>query len=366
MNLKRIAALRNQFTALKIDSLLVTDPIGVTYLCGFTGDSSCLWVGQDCCTLLSDGRFETQIRDQCPGLDAAIRQPQRMMHELVAEVYSQERHGKRVGFESDHLTVAALNAYSAGSPIHWTPTVGAVSRLRMVKDETEICFIRKSISVAEETLLAICFGGDQFQFDGTERDLAYALESEIRRRGGTGTSFDPIVARDTAGALPHYQPADVQLAGATTLLIDWGAMVDGYASDLTRTFHNGRAGAEFDRAYRAVHEAHDASVAAATVGATAAAVDAAARDCLARYGLGQYFVHSTGHGFGMQVHESPRMAEGETLELSAGMVITIEPGVYLPDQFGIRLENDFLITDDGPEQLSAAIPLGLEQSAKIG
>lgn len=362
----RIAKLRQPFEELGIDSYLVTDPIDVTYLCGFTGDSSLLWVGSDAIVLLSDGRFETQIRDQCPDLDAAIRQPQTAMHQWVAQVHSHDRFGKRVGFQSEHLTVAAFEAFASNESIQWTPTTGVIGRLRMIKDRREIEQIRESIVVAEQTLETVCFSNGNFSFDGTERELAFAIESEIRRRGGSGTSFEPIVARDAAGALPHYQPSDIAIAGSTTLLIDWGAMVGGYASDLTRTFHSGDAGPDFERAYGAVHAAHDAAVAAAVVGATAGQVDAAARDCLAQCGWGDYFLHSTGHGFGMQVHEAPRIAAGQDVELQSGMVITIEPGVYLADRFGIRLENDILVAADGPQSLSTAFPLGLEQSAKIG
>lgn len=368
---ERISRLRALLDKNEVDSLLVSDPVNVRYLTGFTGDSTYLWVGRSRATLLSDGRFETQIRDQCgDDVAAAIRPPSMKMHQLIAEVHDAVEHGRRVGFESDQLTVAAFEQIRGKTEVDWRSTTGVVAAMRMIKDDAEIAKIERSVQIAEQALLEVCLpdgiDGPLRIGDQTERELAFALEAAMRRRGATGTSFDTIVAAGAASALPHYQPSGATIGDASVLLVDWGAMVDGYASDMTRTFHGPRAGDEFDRCYDAVLAAHDAAAAAIRPGVLVGEVDAAARQSLAAAGLADRFVHSTGHGFGMEVHEPPRLADGETLTLAAGMVITIEPGAYLPDRFGIRLENDYLVTETSSRRLGGGIPLGLEASRRIG
>ena len=194
----------------------------------------------------------------------------------------------------------------------------------------------------------------------TERELAWAIEAGIRRHGGDGVSFPVIVAADAAAALPHYQPGDVPLADASVLLIDWGASAGGYVSDLTRTFHDPtRVDAEFLAAYETTLAAHHAAVAAIRPGVTAAAVDSAARSVIADAGQGDLFAHATGHGIGMAVHEGPRIGQGVDLTLAAGMVITVEPGIYVANRWGIRIENDVLVTPTGSRVLSSRLPTGL-------
>ena len=378
---RRIGDLRDRFDYSKIDSLLVSDPLNVHYLTGFTGDSTFLWVGRDTATLLSDGRFETQIRDQCPGIKrVAIREPSKKMHQLVRDVHSAASHGRSIGFESASMTVAQHDQVAGAlesSSATWIATGGLVENLRAIKDDHEVKIIERSIDVAQQALAEV-MGTIQWNRSAavTERELAFALESAMRARGASGCSFDTIVAVDRSAALPHYQPGETPIGDADVLLIDWGAMVDGYASDLTRTFYRpgdqpaeregGVTPDEFEVVYRAVHAAHDAAAGVLRAGASAAAVDQAARSVLDREGMADRFIHATGHGFGLNVHESPRLAAGEETVLAAGMVVTIEPGVYLPDRLGIRLENDFLVTDGGCRLLSTGLPLGLEHAAAIG
>ena len=356
----RLSKLIDRFDELGIDAMLVTDETNVRYLTEFTGDSTYLWVTPTRQTLLSDGRFETQIRDQCghlKTLDVAIRPPSVKMHELVQQVLRSAGGNPRIGFEADHVTVATRLSWEAVDGVQWKSCSGVVESLRQIKDPGEIECIRRAINVAERAFLSFGLSDGSIDFDGTERELAFALEAEMRRLGASGASFDIIVAVDAAAALPHYQPANVPVRGAKTLLVDWGAMVDGYASDLTRTLHGTEPADEFVSVRAAVHRAHDAAVAAVHSGAIVADVDAAARKVLAEHDLAEFFVHSTGHGFGLAVHEAPRIAAGQRTELRAGMMVTIEPGVYLPDRFGIRLENDVLVTDGGSEVMSTTLPM---------
>ena len=336
--------------------MLVTDEINVRYLSGFTGDSSYLLVQRGNAMILSDGRYETQIAEQCPTLAVAIRPPGQLMPDLLRTVAG-ELGNQRIGIEACHVSVAAMGQMQADCPnVQWIETSDVVERLRMIKDAGEIAITRQAVEIAEA-----CFGAmiDELDTQWTERAIAFELESKMRALGAEGVSFPPIVAAGPAGALPHYQPSDTVLGDAATLLIDWGACYRGYASDLTRTLHRSHASDRFRRAYQVVLEAQLAAIEAIRPGVTASEVDAAARHVLAREGMDEAFKHGLGHGTGLQIHESPRMSSVSEETLVSGMIITVEPGVYFEGDFGIRIEDDILVTDQGREVLSR-LPKGLE------
>ena len=273
-----------------------------------------------------------------------------------------------VGIDASSITLSAFRILDALTRdalrgTQWVESNAVVADLRMVKDATEIEMIRRAIAAAESALTAVGLVGPgrrPMRKLGDERELAFAIEHEMRLRGATGASFDPIVAAGTTGSLPHYRPGSRRIGDHTTLLIDWGARLDGYCSDLTRTFYADGCDAEFDRVYGAVLDAQHAAIDALVVGATAASIDAAARSVLKQHKLDDYFVHALGHGIGLDVHEGPRMGAEVETPLAAGMVVTVEPGVYLPDRFGVRIEDDVWVTDDGPQVLSMAIDKGLD------
>lgn len=373
---ERREALRKHFEASKVDSLLVSDEINVRYLTGFTGDSSVLWIGHDFALMLSDGRYTAQLNNECGDLKQAIRPPQTPMAAWICSTL--EGCGQTVGFEASDVSVATFQAIREIVGVVWKETQGMVETLRMKKDSSEIASIRKSVDIAQQALAAIGLH-PQKPSDAwrsmTERELAYALEAEIRSLGGEGTSFEPIIAVNEAGALPHYHPSDRPLGGAKTLLVDWGANVDGYASDMTRTFHDGKPSDRFGSAYQAVLEAHLAAAAALKPGVAAQDIDETARSVLRQAGFGDYFSHALGHGFGLRIHEAPRLGGGIEMPLEPNMVVTIEPGVYLDGEFGIRLEDDYLITEQGFELLgqtpdggilASSLPKGLEEVGIIG
>ncbi len=353
---ERLLSLTSQLDELEVDAMLVTDEINVRYLSGFTGDSSFLLVLRDRSMLLSDGRYETQIAEQCPSLAAVIRPPGQLMPELLRSVMC-DLGSMRIGIEACHVSVAALGQMTANCPdIQWIETSDVVERQRMIKDADEISTTRRAVQIAES-----CFESMVAELDSrwTERAIAHELESKMRALGAEGVSFPPIVAAGPAGALPHYHPGDTVLGDAATLLIDWGACYRGYASDLTRTLYRDHASDRFRRAYEVVLEAQLAAIEAIGPGVAAKDVDAAARGVLERAGLGEAFKHGLGHGTGLQIHEAPRMSSVSDETLASGMIITVEPGVYFEGDFGIRIEDDILVTDRGCEVLSS-LPKGLD------
>lgn len=361
----RIRRLLHSLSERPWDALLITDEINVRYLSGFTGDSSWLLITDDDVTILSDRRYETQIASQCPTLTASIRPPNQKLTARLAEVLADRRLGS-IGFESDHTSVSTLRMWETDAPaVTFTATASLVEDLRAIKDDGEIALIRRAIDVAQRAFIAVTHSWNSRM---TERDVSHSLEAAMRSMGASGVSFSPIVGVQPNGALPHYQPGDVPLGDCPTLLIDWGARVGGYCSDLTRTLHrpglSGSAMERFRSAYQAVSDAHQAAIETIRDGVDAQAVDAAARDLLTRAGYGDAFKHGLGHGFGLQIHEEPRMSQMSQGALRAGMVVTVEPGVYFENEFGIRIEDDILVTPDGHEVLSS-LPKGLDECVML-
>lgn len=354
----RIERLAEQLDALEADAMLVTSEINVRYLSGFTGDSSYLLVDRAGALMLSDGRYDTQLDIECPGLPAVIRLPSELIGEFAATVLNDSSH-KRVAIESSDLTLASFETLSEKcEPVTFIQTLGVVERLRMIKDAGEIETTRQAVRIAEaafESLLPMLSGR------WTEREVAHELESKMRFLGASGCSFSPIVGAGPAGALCHYHPSDRPLGDAPSVLIDWGAKFDGYASDITRTLHREHASDKFRRCYEAVLEAQLAAIEKMGPGVAASDVDATARGVLERHGLADAFKHGLGHGTGLQIHETPKMSASSTETLAPGMIITVEPGVYFEGEFGIRIEDDILITETGREVLSG-LPKGLEES----
>ena len=226
----------------------------------------------------------------------------------------------------------------------------------MIKDDSEIATTRRAVKVAQEAFLEVI---PEVQADWTELELVYALEASMRSRGAEGCSFAPIVGAGPGAALPHYQLSDRRIGGASCLLIDWGALCDGYASDLTRTLKLSGSGDAFSRAHEVVLEAQLAAISSIKPGVSTRAVDNAAREVLRAAGMEKAFKHGLGHGVGLQIHESPRMSAVGDDPLQSGMIITVEPGVYFDGEFGIRIEDDVLVTETGCEVLSD-LPKGLD------
>jgi Xaa-Pro aminopeptidase len=350
-----------------VDGLLVTHPVNVTYLTGFSGDSSYLVLTPGKTALVSDGRFRQQIGEECPGLEMYMRQPSQTVADAAAKVLNQLSL-RTVGFESGHLTVADLDLLrQAAASADWKPGRDRVERLRMVKDAGEIAQIREAIHIAER---AFAMFRAMLRASDSEKELADAMELYVRRAGGQGTSFPPIVAVGPRAALPHAPPTTTKVAEHGLLLVDWGACGRFYKSDLTRILvtHNNSAfpgrkavDGKLQDVYAVVLEAQARAIQALHPGVAASAVDAVARGVISAAGYGDYFSHSLGHGIGLQIHEAPILKGGNDTLLQAGMVVTVEPGIYLPDWGGVRIEDDVLITQDGCEVLTS-VPKELASS----
>jgi Xaa-Pro aminopeptidase len=347
-------------------ALLVTNPLNVTYLTGFSGEASYLILAKGKTILVSDGRFSEQIAEECPGLDTYIRPPdQPISAATIAQLLALAP--ASIGFESGHLTVSDHQTLADGvKTANWKPGDNRVEKLRAVKDAGEIAQIREAIRIAEK---AFAMFRALLRPEDTEKELVDALESYIRRAGGKESAFAPIVAVGPRAALPHAPPSLHRVSEDPVLLIDWGAQGAFYKSDLTRvlwTYNNvafpgGRKPSEKLREVHAVvAEAQRRAIALMRPGASSKAVDTAARGYIADQGYGAFFTHGLGHGFGLQIHEAPFFRPNVDVPLEAGMVVTCEPGIYLPGEFGVRIEDDILITPDGPEILTRC-PRELEE-----
>jgi len=355
----RRARLIGQLAQAQVEALLVSHPINVSYLTGFTGEASHLILSAGKTILVSDGRFPTQLAEECPDLETYIRPPAQVLAEATAHVLGQLGAG-RVEFESGHLTVAEHQALSdKAKAVQWKPGSNRVEALRQVKDAGEVAEIRAAIRMAER---AFAIFRALLRRDDQEKDLADNLEGYLRKVGARAGAFPAIVAAGRRAALPHAPPTAQRVGDAPLLLVDWGASGPFfYKSDLTRVLlpHNnsaipeGGARAKIQAVYEVVLRAQQAAIQALRPGVETQAIDAAARQVIADAGYGDFFTHSIGHGLGMLVHEAPLMRAGNTAKLEAGMVVTIEPGIYLPGEFGIRVEDDVLITPDGGAVLTS-------------
>ena len=332
------------------DAMLVTNFLNVTYLTGFTGDDSYLLMGNGVEAMLSDPRYTQQIGEECGGLDVALRGPSTTLVS-VAESVVKKAGIKRLAVEATSMTLD-LHARISGvlSGIELIPTSGLVEELREIKDREEIAEIREAVALAEKAFGVIRAA---LRPEQTEREIAYEMEHLIRSFGGAGCAFPSIVAAGPRAALPHAVPTDQSVGSSDLLLIDWGATKRLYRSDLTRLLVTGRISPKLERIYGVVLQAQERAIASIRPGVLMSDVDAAARDWIAQAGFGKQFGHGLGHGFGLEIHEAPRLAANQNRPLKAGMVVTVEPGIYLPNWGGVRLEDDILVTRDGHEVLSS-------------
>ncbi|ODT99901.1 MAG: X-Pro dipeptidase [Pseudonocardia sp. SCN 72-86] len=340
-----------------VDALLVTALVDVRYLTGFTGSNAALLVAADgdartrFCT---DGRYVTQAADEVPDLETVVdRSSVLALARRVAGLGI-----ARLGFESDVVTVdgfSAIDGAAAGSELVRAP--GLTRGLRTVKDDVEIAALRTACAVADAALADLVAAGG-IAVGRTEREVALDLEMRMRGHGASGPAFETIMAAGAHSAIPHHSPTDAELRRGDLVKIDFGALVDGYHSDTTRTFVLGPA-ADWQRdLHDLVARALRAGCAALAPGTAVSAVDAAARDVIVAAGMGKRFVHGLGHGVGLEIHEAPWLSATSQDELAAGAVVTVEPGVYLEGRGGVRIEDTLVVTDAGADPLTFA-PHGL-------
>jgi len=338
-----------------LDALLVTDLFDVRWTCGFTGTSGLALVGPELRVFVTDFRYVEQAAGQVAGFDR-----RRAETELFDALPGALPDGElRLGFDDAELSVrrhAALRE-RLGDRVELVAAGGLGKRLRAVKDAGEVERIRAAAALADEALEAVLEGGLAGR---AEREVALALEVAMRERGAEAASFEPIVASGAHGALPHAEPRDAEIPRDELVVIDWGARLDGYCSDCTRTYATGEAGEEAVAAHALVDEAREAALAALRPGPTGRELDAVARELIEAAGHGERFGHGLGHGVGLEVHEGPRLGRTGDAPLAAGNVVTIEPGVYVPGRFGVRIEDLAVVGEDGAEVLT-----GLDRTLRI-
>ncbi len=348
--LARRDSLRQNFKSDELDGLLVSSATNVAYLTGFTGDSSVLLLCGDRDLIISDGRFTTQIEQECSGLEAYIRPNTQTLNQAIAQAAG-SLGVHRLAFEAAILSVADFQFLRAAmTHVNLVPTTERVELLRQTKDEQEIAAIREAIAFAENAFQML---RPELRIGATEKEVADLLEANLRRCGATAASFPPIVAVGLRAALPHARPTETARIGDDDfVLLDWGATGRPYKSDLTRVVVTGKVTREFESIYQTVLLAQERAIAAIHPGVRAHDVDAEARSVIEQAGFGRFFDHGVGHGLGMDIHESPRLRKQSETILQPGMVVTVEPGVYLPDWGGIRIEDDVLVTPEGYEVLT--------------
>ena len=344
--MSRSARLAERIAERELDAIVVTNLPNVRYLTGFTGSNGVCVVGPEQRDFITDFRYVEQAKREVQGFDRVQGQ-----QDLVGELA--ERLGGRVGFEDQHMTVRthARLGEIVGEGVELVPAGGIVEELRAVKSADEIARIRQAAVLADQILEYVRERG---LVGRTERAVAIDLEREMRERGAEEPSFPSIVAAGPNGALPHASPGEAEIVPGQLVVVDLGCRLDGYCSDCTRTFSTGGVGDEAIEVYELVERAQLEALAAIRAGAGCREVDGVARSIIESAGHGERFGHGLGHGVGLEVHEGPRLSRlaPEDARLEAGNVVTVEPGVYLPGEFGVRIEDLVTVTDGGCEILS--------------
>ena len=344
----------------RLRALMVVHRPNVRYLCGFTGSAGILVflrekkAGRWTRTLFTDGRYTQQAREQCQGVRVVI--PRMAVLDGVARYLGAAR-VEAAGFGSGHMTVeekthleAALRrATKPGKRVALRPIGLLVEGQRMVKEPAEIRALAAAVKLGSRVF---AYGVKRIRPGMSEAGLAAEIEYFARRNGAEGMSFDTLIAGGRRSALPHGVASANRLPGKGFVIMDLGVILGGYCSDMTRTVHLGPAGKEARRIYQAVLEAELAALSAVKPGAASGDVDAAARKVLRKYGYARYFTHSTGHGVGLEIHEPPRLGKGQVEKLAPGMVVTVEPGAYIPGVGGVRIEDMVLVTRTGCKVLT--------------
>jgi Xaa-Pro aminopeptidase len=342
----RVARLRALLRRSSVEAFLILDLKNIRYLTGFSGSDGALLVGAGKPVLLADGRYTAQAKVQAPGARVVLC---RDKASGIADVLS-ARGFERIGFEPASVSVELHGALRRmAKKVCWKPLPSELGAIRAVKDKKEIESIRKAIRIATAALRSTL---ERIRPGVCERDIAIELEYAMRTKGAEAPSFDTIIASGPNSAHPHAQPGARKIRPGDFVVVDFGAVCRGYHSDETCTFVVGRAGRKHENIYAVVKEAHDRALEAVRPGVACRAVDAAARGVIEKAGYGSCFSHGTGHGLGLDVHEAPRLSTLSDAVLEEGMVITIEPGIYIPGFGGVRIEDTVLVGRGGARVLT--------------
>lgn len=347
--MERVERARQLFESFDIDAMLVTSSSNRFYLSGFKGSSGVLLITKDEAILVTDFRYKTQAAEQAQGYRVVMHTSP--IPEEIAKL-TKELSINKLGFEQDDLTFSAYRTYNnhlKSASTELVPVSGLVEKLRLIKDESEIKIVKDAASIADAAFSHII----NFIRPGlTEREVSNELEFFMRKNGATSSSFDIIVASGYRSALPHGVASDKVIETGELVTLDFGAYYKGYCSDITRTVAIGNVSDELKEIYQIVYDAQMLGMKGIKPGMTGKEADALTRDYIASKGYGDYFGHSTGHGIGLDVHEGPALSVKSNTVLETGMLVTVEPGIYVSGLGGVRIEDDALITKDGNESLT--------------
>lgn len=331
----------------ELDAIVISDAVNRRYLTQFTGSAGTLIIGRDKALFATDSRYYEQVGQQAPDY-----QLEKVSYDLVGNLARmlQEVGAGRVGFEAKTVTVADYEEWQAKAPdVAWVATSGLVEDLRAIKDADELATMREAVRLTDE---ALTFVMDLIRPGMTEAQVGWALEKFYRERGAQNWSAGPIVASGPNSALPHARPTSRVIGVGEPIIVDMGCVLDGYFSDLTRTFVLSHADSRFEEIYSLVLKAHQTAEDGASAGLQGKEVDALGREVIEAAGYGENFGHGLGHGVGLAIHELPRAGKQHEARLVAGMTLTIEPGVYIPGWGGVRVEDMVVIQNGRPEVLT--------------
>jgi Xaa-Pro aminopeptidase len=344
--MERITKIRERLQTEGADVFLVSSPLNRRYLTGFTGSAGLVWISNTRQAILTDFRYLEQVKAECPGWELIrIETYIESLNNLIEADKVQT-----IAFEKDYVTVKQMEDWNEKLPPKFSGVSGWVEELRMIKSDDEIDNIRSAARIADEAFAQLL---PTLRSGLTEREVALELEFLMRKAGASGMSFDPIIASGPRSALPHARPGDRIFSVGDFVVFDFGCVVNGYCSDMTRTVVIGEPEEKHLTIYDLVLEAQMESLKAVGPGKTGAEIDAIARNIISDNGYGEYFGHGLGHSLGLEVHENPRLSKTDQTVLQPGMIVTVEPGVYLPDFGGVRIEDLVLVTEDGHEVLSS-------------
>ncbi|PXW91665.1 Xaa-Pro aminopeptidase [Streptohalobacillus salinus] len=346
--MNKLATLRTKLKEKNVDAIIVTNGFNRRYISGFTGTAGVVLITLDKQLFITDFRYTEQAHAQAVGYNivehkqSVIKELARLISELKLE---------KVAFEADDLTYDVANQYKDQIDAELIPTVDIIATIRMIKTEEELLVMQKAADISDAAYAHIL----NFVKPGmTEIEVANELEFFMRQQGATSSSFDIIVASGYRSALPHGVASEKKIETGELVTLDFGALYQGYCSDMTRTFAVGEINDQLKEIFDTVLEAHLRGLKGTKAGMTGKAADALTRDYIKAKGYGEYFGHGTGHGLGLEVHEGPRLSPMGTITLEENMVVTVEPGIYVPNVGGCRIEDDIIITKTGNKSLNKA------------
>lgn len=344
----KLTKLRASLEENELDALLITSPINRRYVTSFTGTAGAVLISQHDAQFITDFRYIEQANEQAKGFK--IIEHKQAIHEEISDQLK-ALNVNRLGFEKDHTTFGTYEKYKEVFAAELVPISGIIEALRLIKTEDELKIMQKAATIADDAFNHI---QGYIKPGVKEIDISNELEFFMRRQGATSSSFDTIVASGYRSALPHGVASDKKIQSGELITLDYGALYNGYCSDTTRTVAVGDISDELHTIYHTVLEAQKRGVKGIKPGMTGKEADALTRDYITEKGYGKYFGHSTGHGVGLEVHESPGLSHKNDDILKPGMVVTVEPGIYIPNVGGCRIEDDLVITETGNERLTVA------------